>query len=235
MKTKRALQNYFQESHNPYYSIVAALPLLIAYEILLMMTRNPYWQVRNAADVWLREILFMFDLTSRQATFAMITILFVLIPFVHPKYGPLKWRYFGFIFIESTIYSLLFGAVIHSILHAIFLASPMMQDSFLQNVALSLGAGLFEEFFFRVLLLNVLFWGLKLFLKNTTISGLISIFLAAFLFSLSHYIGPLSDPFDLYSFLFRMTAGLIFTVIYFLRGFAVAAYTHALYDIWIFL
>ncbi|MBF0287627.1 MAG: CPBP family intramembrane metalloprotease [SAR324 cluster bacterium] len=228
------MQSYFQESHNAYYSIVAALPLLISYEILLMITRNPYWQVRNAADVWLREVLFLFDLTSQQATFAMIAILFILIPFVHPKYSPLKWRYFGYIILESTIYSLFFGAIIHSILHAVFLASPV-QDTFLQNVALSLGAGLYEEFFFRVLLLNVLFWGLKFFLKNTTITGLISIFLAAFLFSLSHYVGALSDHFDFYSFLFRMTAGLVFTVIYFLRGFAVAAYTHALYDIWVFL
>lgn len=234
MEKKIKLKGYFRESHNPYYSIVAALPLLVAYEILLALTRNPHWQVRNAADVWLREILIMFDLTSQQATFAMITILFILIPIVQTKYSPLKWRYFGFLLAESIVYSLFFGMIIHLILRTIFLANPMSGGP-LQNVALSLGAGLFEEFVFRVILLNALFWGLRPLLKNVIVTALVAILTASFLFSLSHYVGALSDPFDLYSFMFRWIAGLMFTVIYFLRGFAVAAYTHAFYDIWIFL
>ena len=234
METPRKPMGYFQESHNPYYSIVAALPLLVAYEILLALSHNPHWQVRNAADVWLREILILFDLSSRQATFAMITILLVLIPFVRARYAPLKWKYFFFLMAESIVYSLFFGILIHTVLQAIFLANPM-SGGLLQNIALSLGAGLFEEFVFRVILLNALFWGLKPILRNGIFRATVAILMASFLFSLSHYVGALSDDFTLYSFMFRWIAGLMFTVIYFLRGFALAAYTHAFYDIWIFL
>ena len=234
MDESKKFQGYFRESNNPYYSVVATLPLLIAYEILLAITRHPRWQIRNAADIWLREILTTFSLSSQQATIAMILILVVLIPFVHRKYAPLKKRYFAYMFAESIVYSLCLGTVINLILRPFFLAVPM-SGGFLQNVALSLGAGLFEEFVFRVILLNALFFGLKPILKNALLSASIAILMASFLFSLSHYVGSMSDPFDFYSFSFRWVAGLLFTIVYFLRGFAVAAYTHALYDIWIFL
>ena len=105
----------------------------------------------------------------------------------------------------------------------------------MQNIALSLGAGLFEEFFFRVLLLNVLFWGLKFILRTTLLTGLVAILTASLLFSLSHYTGNMADTFQWYSFIFRWMAGLLFTLLYFFRGFAITAYTHALYDIQVLL
>jgi len=54
---------------------------------------------------------------------------------------------------------------------------------------------------------------------------------ASFIFALAHYLGPLGDPPDLHSFLFRWMAGLLFTVLYYARGFAITAYAHALYDV----
>jgi len=51
------------------------------------------------------------------------------------------------------------------------------------------------------------------------------------LFSALHYVGSLGDPFTLYSFLFRFLSGGIFSLIFGLRGLAVAVYTHAVYDI----
>ncbi len=228
------MSDYFKLSHNPYYSVVAALPLLIAYEILLALTQTPFWRIRNAADVWIRNLLSVFHVTSQEATFVMIFALFFAIPFLHHRYAPIRWRYLGGMLIESFIYSILFGTIINAILHAILLAAPF-QGNLLQNIALSLGAGLFEEFFFRVVLLNVLFWSLRPLIRKPMLNAAICIVLASFLFSLSHYIGEFGDLFDIYSFLFRWIAGLLFTIIYFLRGFAVAAYTHALYDIWVFL
>ena len=58
--------------------------------------------------------------------------------------------------------------------------------------------------------------------------------IAATVFSLAHYLGPLGDHFTLTSFVFRALAGLWFTLVYRLRGFAVAVYAHALYDLFVF-
>jgi hypothetical protein len=43
-------------------------------------------------------------------------------------------------------------------------------------------------------------------------------------------VGPLGDAFTLYSFTFRVLAGLFFAVLFSLRGFGIAAGTHATYD-----
>ena len=59
--------------------------------------------------------------------------------------------------------------------------------------------------------------------------------LAALLFSAFHYIGPYGDAWALQSFLFRALAGLAFSVLFLVRGFGVTAWTHALYDIFLFL
>src|SRR5206468_85192 len=55
--------------------------------------------------------------------------------------------------------------------------------------------------------------------------------LGAAIFSAFHYIGPYGDRLQIYSFVFRMIAGLFFSALYLLRGFGITAWTHALYDV----
>jgi hypothetical protein len=55
--------------------------------------------------------------------------------------------------------------------------------------------------------------------------------LGAILFSAFHYIGPLGEPMQLESFVFRTLAGLAFSGLYLTRGFGITAWTHALYDV----
>jgi hypothetical protein len=58
-----------------------------------------------------------------------------------------------------------------------------------------------------------------------------AIILAAFLFSLVHYLGAMGDPFTLRSFLFRFFFGVALSAIYWWRGFGLAAWTHSIYDV----
>ena len=123
--------------------------------------------------------------------------------------------------------------MLQSILRIDGLSSGVPGSGLMQNLALSVGAGLFEEIIFRVLLLNLLFLLLSPLIKKKVVSAVVAVLLASFLFSLSHYVGTMADTWQLYSFMFRWAAGLLFTVLYFIRGFAITAYTHALYDIWV--
>ena len=203
------MSNYWRFSRSAYYSVVAALPLLVVYEILVILTRSRYWGIRNAADMWIRTFLMAFDLQAQHLTFVMIAIAFALIPLAKTRSSgvKLKANYFLLMFAEAFAYSLVLGVALQYILRLSGLTAGGPGNGALQNFALSLGAGLFEEIIFRVLLLN--------------------------LFSLSHYIGSMADSWQLYSFMFRWIAGMLFTVLYFMRGFAITAYTHALYDIWV--
>ena len=136
-------------------------------------------------------------------------------------------------FAEAFVYSLVLGLLLQSILRLSGLSSGGPESGPLQNFTLSLGAGLFEEIIFRVILLNLFFLLLKPLLRNKVTTVVFSDLAASFLFSMSHYIGSMADSWQLYSFMFRWAAGLLFTVLYFQRGFAITAYTHALYDIWV--
>jgi hypothetical protein len=62
-------------------------------------------------------------------------------------------------------------------------------------------------------------------------AGIVAAVTGALIFSAFHYIGPLGDHLELGSFLFRAIAGLLLSALYLLRGFGIAAWTHALYDV----
>ena len=68
---------------------------------------------------------------------------------------------------------------------------------------------------------------------RTVVATVIWAVASAVAFSAWHYVGPLSDPFHLQSFVFRAVCGLVLTTIFAFRGFAPAVWTHALYDIWV--
>ena len=229
------MSNYWRYSRSAYYSAVAALPLLVIYEILIVLSQSRYWGIRNAADVWIRTFLMAFDLQAQHITFVLIGISLALIPIAKSRARGIKLKanYFALMFAECLAFSLVLGVVLQSILRLGGLSSGGPGSGLIQNLALSVGAGLFEEIIFRVILLNLIFLLLSPLLKKKGVAAVFSVLLASFLFSLSHYVGTMADTWQLYRFIFRWAAGLLFTVLYFIRGFAITAYTHALYDIWV--
>ena len=229
------MSNYWRFSRSAYYSAVAALPLLVTYEILIVLSQSRYWGIRNAADVWIRTFLMAFDLQAQHITFVLIGISLALIPIAKSRARGIKLKanYFALMFAECLTFSLVLGVVLQSILRLSGLSSGGPGSGLMQNLALSVGAGLFEEIIFRVILLNLLYLLLSTLLRKKVVAAVVSVLLASFLFSLSHYVGTMADTWQLYSFIFRWGAGLLFTVLYFIRGFAITAYTHALYDIWV--
>ncbi len=254
------MSTYFNNSRTAYYAVIAALPLLVTYELLLTLGNGvTEVHVRNAADVWLRQVLLALGISPSNATLVMILGAILSIPLVRAKSLRLVPAYFGFMLLEALAYAFALGIVINYILAFLFsLFQPSLPASALslfssafpaalpsalplalpregglvQGLALSLGAGLFEEFFFRVLLLSALLYVTRLFVKGW-LGVTIAITTAAFLFSLAHYVGSLGEPLEIHGFLFRWVAGLLFTVLFYLRGFAITAYAHAFYDVWV--
>ena len=237
---------YLAFSKSAYYAVVGSLPILVVYELLVLLSKEGRVEMRNAADVWLRTVLGAFGLTPTQAYLVMILLLVLAIPVVRGRGVVLVPRYFAIMVGEALVYSVLLGIAIDILLVPVFftfgafvqtgtggagipLAVPAI-GGFSQIVSQSLGAGLFEEFVFRVILLNG-FLAMARLIFREWLAALISITAAAFFFSLAHYIGALGDVFGVHSFLFRWMAGMLFTMLYYWRGFAVTAYAHALYDI----
>ena len=101
---------------------------------------------------------------------------------------------------------------------------------------LSLGAGLYEERFFRVLLVSGLATAARVVLGlGRRPSGVIATIIGALVFSAFHYVGPYGDKLEVASFTFRAISGVVFSALYLTRGFGITAWTHALYDAFLLL
>ena len=153
----------------------------------------------------------------------------------HPR--DLRAGVFGLMLAEATLLALVFGVAVSAVTSgvvrptALLAQVPVAELGADTRLMLSLGAGLYEELLFRVLLVGTLAWvGRRLLGWRPVVAGLAAAFLGAFVFSAFHYVGPYGDPFRVYSFVFRTIAGLAFSALFLLRGFGITAWTHALYD-----
>lgn len=99
------------------------------------------------------------------------------------------------------------------------------------GLVMSAGAGLYEELVFRLFMMGGIFWAMqRLGQQKTWLAAFVAVVVSSLIFSGIHHIGSLGDDWDMGVFLFRFFAGVLLAVIFHLRGFAVAAYTHAIYD-----
>ncbi len=248
-----SFETYWTLSRTHTYSLLFALPLLLLYEALAALMNRSLADtsgVRNMADALLRSGLQWLGL--RSPVVLVGALIAVAIAFViheqrsHPV--PIDRRVFAAMLAESAVLAVLFSVVIGWLTAAVlspFIATgggPSMLSaasqptlSLGQQLVLSLGAGLYEELLFRVLLVGGLAWGLTRAGVAPGPAALTAVLVSAFVFSLIHYIGPFGDSFGLGSFLFRFIGGLAFSAIFVLRGFGIVAWTHALYDVFFLL
>jgi Type II CAAX prenyl endopeptidase Rce1-like len=153
--------------------------------------------------------------------------------------------YFPLMLAESSVLAILFGLVIGTVTARLLGAANLLaagaptdlaQMSWTTRLMLSLGAGLYEELFFRVLMVSGLTaLGLKVFGWSRRSAVLMAVLVSAFVFSAFHYIPPYGDKLQLASFTFRFFSGVAFSALYVVRGFGITAWTHALYDCFLLL
>jgi hypothetical protein len=144
---------------------------------------------------------------------------------------PLRSRYFAGLIGESAAYAVVVAIGVSSAVGVLFAAIPPPEGALWTQLALSVGAGLYEELVFRVLLVGGLVLLFRALMEGPTQAYVLAALLGAALFSGAHYVGPLGDPFALPSFTFRFLFGLALNALFLGRGFGVAAWTHALYDV----
>jgi hypothetical protein len=238
--------SYFAISRSHRYSILFALPLLLGYEALAALLSQPgHPELRNGADAILRGA-FTAVAGARGPLFFMAAIILLGVGLVIRDLRASRDRIRPIVFLgmlgEAVALAAVFGFVIGMTtakllgsLHALSIG-PLEQTSWTTRLMLSLGAGLYEELFFRVLLVTGIAAGARVVLGlSRRTAGIIAAVVGAFIFSAFHYIGPYGDQLQLQSFVFRMLSGLAFSALYLLRGFGITAWTHSLYDAFLLL
>ncbi len=242
-----AFRDYWRASRAPRYSLTFAFPLLVAYEALAFtLSHDALIGVRNGADVLLKSLFLA--LGGRNGLIAFGALLVgtgvVLVWRDRRKSGPVDGRVFCWMVVESVVYALVFGMVVGRLttllLHGLTLTAPALRLGGVSQLALptqlmiSLGAGIYEELLFRVLMVGTLAsLARRGFGWSPGAAGVFATVVGALIFSAFHYIGPYGDRLELGSFAFRTIAGVLFSGIYLLRGFGITAWTHALYDVFL--
>ncbi|HSR14520.1 MAG TPA: CPBP family intramembrane glutamic endopeptidase [Gemmatimonadales bacterium] len=239
--------SYWSAVRDPRYSLLYALPLLLAYEGLAWaMGQTGYTGVRNGADVLLKSLFLSLGGRHGLTIFTAVVLGTGLILVARDirRRGLPRLRFFAGMVAESVLYALALGTVagvLTTFLLTGRLATMMAQGgsevahlTFPVQLMVSLGAGIYEELVFRVLLVSGLAaLGGKVLGWKPVPAGIFAAVLGALIFSAFHYVGPLGDPFQVGSFTFRAIAGLLFSGMYLLRGFGITAWSHALYDVFL--
>ncbi|MGA9838686.1 MAG: CPBP family intramembrane glutamic endopeptidase [Gemmatimonadaceae bacterium] len=237
-------QSYWAASRSPRYSLLFALPLLVLYEGLAAArpARVAGGEILNGADVLLRDVAYaLLGPPGPLALMAVVILVCALLVYRDVRRGGgVRFRMFPLMIAESAVLALLFGIVVGTataelLTHLSALAAgPIQGMDATTRLMLSLGAGLYEELVFRVLLVGGLAFGGRVVLGLSRFTaGAIATVVGALAFSAFHYIGPYGEPLQLQSFVFRAISGVAFSALYLTRGFGITAWTHALYDIWV--
>jgi uncharacterized membrane protein len=243
------VRSYWKASRAPRYSVLFALPLFLLYEGLSAALAGApgVSSVRNAADVALKTPFLMFAGSRGSLAFFAIVVaisVFLVARDLTRSRDKLRPRYFVAMFGESALLGLLLGVVVGTLTARLLggLSALSVQTGsgaiesmgFSARLMLALGAGLYEELLFRVLLVGGLATGLKWLIGlSTPVAGIFAAVGGALVFSLFHYIGEYGDKWELASFTYRAIAGLVFSGLYLTRGFGITAWTHALYDVYV--
>jgi membrane protease YdiL (CAAX protease family) len=227
------MNSYWLSTRSPLYSFLFTVPLFLIYEIGIFLTSSDdMFVLRNGADALMRQILATFGITGLYWVGVIFFIGFIIAFILQRKYWEetqIHSDYFLLMMVESVGWSVL----IYFLMTNIYLLLMNPTGSMLvQQVTLAVGAGIYEEFLFRVLLIAGISVILGfIFQWSDKTRNWAAMVIAAGIFSSFHFIGEYGDFFSFNIFMVRFLAGIALGTLYFLRGFGITAWSHAVYDL----
>jgi Type II CAAX prenyl endopeptidase Rce1-like len=233
--------------------LALTLPVFLAYQLGVV-----FLHVRNATDLVTGQLLRISggDLGAYLGLTVGIGLALFVVFAVLGRGQTLSGRKILQIMVEGAAYAIAMSTATSWVVGKLFAVVPALAAQTpaaaaggpLTGLIMSFGAGFYEELAFRAVLFGLgakllvgLFAHQRVGLVGDTPRPSLSAVLimaawaivCAAIFSGMHYVGALGDPFDVRSFVARAVLGLALTLVYAMRGFAAAVWTHALYDIWV--
>ncbi len=244
------LADYWRTSRRPFICLAFVAPMLVAYEGGLLLWPQA---MRNGADVWLRALL-EYAGFSQYLLLPLLTC-GILLAWHHLRHDP--WKVQGHVLYGMLVESMTLGFLLvvgaqlqRSLLNELAslpaasstTCAILEEGAFLVRAMAFLGAGIYEELLFRLILLSLLVAGLCQCGISRQASCLTAVALSSLVFAAAHYqldlhfgswhlATSVGDTFQWPSFLFRCSAGVFFSLVFLYRGFGIAVGAHALYDI----
>ena len=220
-------------THRPLHCLILVVPLLGLFHL-----GSAFSQTTLLASRDLERILGVFGATAWYLPPALIVGVLLLMQWG----GKFRWRVYPAVLAgmvgESLFWALPLFAVNYlcaRLLNTSGLLAAGEATAF-QRVLLAVGAGVYEEFLFRLVLVGVLAWSLADVLgMKKDYAILIALVAGALAFSLYHFSWssePSGAGFTWGSFIFRALAGVCLGVVFAYRGFGIAVGAHTLWNLY---
>ena len=240
------LRDYVFESSRPLANLLFIAPLLIFYE--LTATLQP-GMVRSATETWFHLGFQRIGLPTQSNGLVLALLVCGAIALVHfatQRPWKLPWRLMPAMSCEAILGGILLIALLQlivsltSMLSVYGQAPPLTIDSATSSTVRSwihfasfIGAGLYEEIFFRAMIITPIARCLRRLGETRNLSWTAAVVMSSLLFALAHYhcMNIAREPFDWFSFSFRFSAGIVFSLLYILRGLGITVGAHITYDV----
>ncbi len=220
-------QRYAREVGRPLACLLFLLPLLVLFQVAAhRLVRHD--GALGVPQSLIHEGLAWFGLTGYWAP----GLLLVVALLVWHRWRGDRWEVHGSTLAlmagESVVLAV--PLLVLSLFFGVSAAAPT-RDLAVRLVS-ELGAGIYEEFLFRLLLISGLIWLLVRVAGLPRVWALTAaVILAAIAFSWSHFQPLGKEAFDWRSFWFRLLAGVYLSVLFVGRGLGIATGSHVAYNV----
>ena len=234
--------SYWVATRRPFPSLLFVAPLAIAYELAVLGLGGARAgvELRTGADAWLRHGLAALGLADPW----FLPLLLVVILMGWQVSRSHDWRFSPAILAGMIVESLTWAVALLGIGRLIDLGFSFLDQGRLPMLTIDrtapdpritaligyVGAGVYEETLFRLILVPVLFGLLRLLQMPQVLASSWAVTASALLFALAHHAGSPAETFTWYAFIFRWMAGVFFAWVFVIRGFGIAVGTHTAYD-----
>ena len=218
-------------------SLILVFPLFLIYQVGVLFTLP----MLNGADFVTTLLFHTFGLTrpGYLGFLGGVLLLFLVTVAALGRHQRFNRAVVVPVILESVVWALTMGSLIVFVMTKVLDISPRLGggiegQGLVARFVMSLGAGVYEETVFRLGLLGGLVFVLEKLVRIARWAALLGAFLlSSAVFSAMHHLPPYGDPLELGPFVYRLLAGIFFGLLFWRRGFAVAVYTHAFYDIFV--
>ncbi|MCB9569793.1 MAG: CPBP family intramembrane metalloprotease [Myxococcales bacterium] len=229
------LSQHFGGRQDPFTSAILVFPLFVTYQLGILSQGG---RGQNGVDFVTRSLIELCerDLGNYLLTLGGLCLAYLAILVILRRRGTFSPRAFLPMLVEASFYAATMGTLILFVIQRFLDIVPRLAIASalapLDVVVIAAGAGLHEELIFRLLGMGGVGW-LLAGITGRRRAWLAALVISSLVFSLAHHVGPAAEAFTFDAFVYRTLAGVFFAIVYQLRGFAVAAWTHALYDVYV--
>jgi len=228
--------SYMNDAQRPVSSLIFLLPMVAIYELgtfLLAGNLSDAIAERVIAFQLLRQFFGLFGATSFHLPGLALLAILAAWHLATGDRWQIRWRTICVMGVESLLLAIPLVVLSHVAAgyeNASQLSGTPPGHIWARDLLLSVGAGIYEELLFRLMLislLSVILMDLARVPEGPAVFAIVIV--SGVAFSMYHYLGP--EPFVWSSFMFRTVAGVYLAGVFMLRGFGITVGCHATYDI----